>query len=236
VYDHSGSDGKQGHEIVLALAWSVLSAFVWAVLKRVAARLTLSARRAQEEHEKSAEGKYRIRAAFMRWAEGASKSLTELLERALTASTLMLWTFVVSTNLEAGLLPDQFGSSLHRKLVGLWAIAATFLGAAVKLCLEKVRCAIDPSQSADAKSREEEEHGFLSNGVSFFTGFGWVLVLRDLQETDEMGWLTGERLHDGLFGVSPFIVGVKATDLTFDNLVSGEVVLLNKAWWGGLAG
>ena len=55
VHDHSGSE--QGREIVLALSWSILSAFLWAMLKRGAARLTVSAERAKEAYERSkAEG------------------------------------------------------------------------------------------------------------------------------------------------------------------------------------
>ena len=55
VHDHSGSE--QGREIVLALSWSILSAFLWAILKRGAARLIVSAERAKEAYKRSqAEG------------------------------------------------------------------------------------------------------------------------------------------------------------------------------------
>ena len=103
----------------------------------------------------------------------------------------------------------------------------------------QVRVKIDASEASKqeaSKSREQEEHGFLSNGVSFFVGFGWVVVLRDLQETDELGWFTGERLPDGLFGTSMWADGLLASDLSLANLLRMDVVVLNKAWWGGFAG
>ena len=102
----------------------------------------------------------------------------------------------------------------------------------------QVRVKIDASEASKPKSREEEEHGFLSNGVSFFVGFSWVVVLRDLQETDELGWFTGERLPDGLFGTSMWADDFPAScnDLSFANLFRTDFVVVNKAWWDSFAG
>lgn len=63
--------------------------------------------------------------------EAALFSLWSLATRALTTSVLMLWTVVSKDILLSGLAPEQFGSSLHQRVLFLWAVALTFSGAAV---------------------------------------------------------------------------------------------------------
>lgn len=84
-------------------------------------------------------------------------ALWSLTTRALTTSVLMLWTYVSATNLVEGLRPEQRGSGLHWRLLVLWALVLTLVGAVVTVKSLRLRETIETE-----RKRQAHEHGVWS--------------------------------------------------------------------------
>lgn len=93
-----------------------------------------------------------LRRILLEWTAEASYALWSLATRALTTSTLMLWTYVSSSNLLDGLRAEQRGGGLHWRLLVLWALVLTVVGAAITVKTLQLRSAIE-----DAVNHEGDE-------------------------------------------------------------------------------
>lgn len=84
-----------------------------------------------------------LRRMLLEWAAEASFALWSLTTRALTTSTLMLWTYTSSANLLDGLRAEQRGGDLHWRLLVLWALVLTVVGAAITVKALQLRGKIE---------------------------------------------------------------------------------------------